>query len=268
VGPIGDLFALDDVSAMKNVGRYPLVLAMTCFSAPFDSPAEDSIGERFLREADKGAVAVFAASWSNSPNPAHSRDLIERLLQPGTAIGEAIKASKNKINDPTFVQMYNLLGDPAVVLTRPQTRVDMAASSDRWDERLIVRIPASDFGGTVDVDWVGADGAILNSRRFEARNTQFFLPLPPAAKSVLVYAKDTRHDAAAFGSFTRPEPPKQAATVKPPAPRPPKPALPASPPATPHVPAAPSRNQPDEIAQRNFDGSVGGGSIARGASKR
>src|SRR5581483_5524171 len=33
VGPIGDLFNLDDVSALTNAGRYPLVLAMTCFSA-------------------------------------------------------------------------------------------------------------------------------------------------------------------------------------------------------------------------------------------
>ena len=84
VGPIGDLFSLDDVSALKNVGRYPMVLAMTCFSAPFDHPTEDSIGERFLRESDKGAVAVFAASWSNWPDPAHSKALVEALLKPGT----------------------------------------------------------------------------------------------------------------------------------------------------------------------------------------
>ncbi|MCB1579078.1 MAG: hypothetical protein KDI81_17550, partial [Xanthomonadales bacterium] len=58
-----DLFTLDDVSELKNGGRLPMVLSMTCYSAPFDNPTEDSIGERFLREAGKGAVAVFAASW-------------------------------------------------------------------------------------------------------------------------------------------------------------------------------------------------------------
>jgi hypothetical protein len=269
VGPIGDLFALDDVSAMKNVGRYPLVLAMTCFSAPFDSPAEDSIGERFLREPGKGAVAVFAASWSNSPNPAYSRDLIERLLQPGATVGDAIKASKNKIADPTFVQMYNLLGDPALVLARPQSHIDMAAASDRWDPRVVVRFPDADFGGIVDVDWVDASGQILNSRRYEARNAQFYLPLPDEAKTVLVYAVDTRHDTTAFGSFARPEPPAPPAPPKPTTKaataKPAVPAVSAAPPRP--TPAVPARNLPDIISQRHFDAPDASGGSAHVARK-
>ena len=67
-----DLFTLDDVGALSNAERLPMVLSMTCYSAPFDNPTEDSIGEKFLREPGKGAVAVFAASWRNSPSPAFS----------------------------------------------------------------------------------------------------------------------------------------------------------------------------------------------------
>src|SRR5690606_12915241 len=44
-----DLFTLDNVSELKNAGRLPMVLSMTCYSAPFDNPTEDSIGEKFLR---------------------------------------------------------------------------------------------------------------------------------------------------------------------------------------------------------------------------
>ncbi len=59
-----DLFTLDDVSHLKNGANLPMILSMTCYSAPFDNPTEDSIGERFLREADRGAIAVFAASMA------------------------------------------------------------------------------------------------------------------------------------------------------------------------------------------------------------
>jgi hypothetical protein len=255
VGPIGDLFALDDVSAMKNAGRYPMVLAMTCFSAPFDHPTDDSIGERFLREADKGAVAVFAASWSNWPNPAYSKDLIVRLLEPGVAIGDAIVAAKQKISDRTFLQMYNLLGDPALVLARPRTPLVVAPTGERWNPRAIVRLPGADFGGTVDVDWADAHGQIIASRHFEARDRQFFLPLLEGAKKLLVYATDTRTGAAAFGSYIEPDAPPPAPTTTKPAPRA---ALPPPVAAKTNAKPAPPRNAPDAIARRGFDSQAAG----------
>ena len=44
-----DLFGLEDVDRMAPKDHLPVVLAMTCYSAPFDHPTADSIGERFLR---------------------------------------------------------------------------------------------------------------------------------------------------------------------------------------------------------------------------
>ncbi|HEX5125063.1 MAG TPA: C25 family cysteine peptidase, partial [Rhodanobacteraceae bacterium] len=111
-----DLFTLDDVGSLTNGGRLPMILSMTCYSAPFDNPTEDSIGEKFLREPGKGAIAVFAASWRNAPSPAYSRAVIDELLKPGATIGEAIVRAKKTSEDRTLVEMYNLLGDPAVVL--------------------------------------------------------------------------------------------------------------------------------------------------------
>lgn len=210
VGAMGDLFSLDDVSKLNNAGRYPMVLAMTCFSAPFDNPTDDSIGERFLREADKGAVAVFAASWKNSPNPEHSKNLIEELLKPGNAIGDAIVAAKAKIADRDFVEMYNLLGDPALVLARPQGKVDMMRNADRWNPQVLVRLPGSDFGGDVDVDWVDADGKILVSRHYQARDRQFALTPVDKAVTVSVYAADSRNGSTATGGLSLLEPPKPA----------------------------------------------------------
>ena len=258
VGKNHDLFTLADVSKLRNGMRLPMVLSMTCFSAPFDNPSEDSIGERFLLEPDKGAVAVFAASWTNAPSAAFSRKLVAELIKPGQTIGDAIVAAKNEMNDPTMVEMYNLLGDPALVLERPRERIDIVRSGDRWQDRITVRVPEAGFGGEVSVDWVDAAGNPVDSKTYEARDAQFQLPVPsPAAVGVRIYAANFRTGRDALGTFDlRPPPPPAIATAtgkpagssfikdpKPPAARPA--------PATGAAVAAPQAN--DRIARSGFD---------------
>jgi len=113
-----DLFGLDDVDRLAPGDHLPVVLAMTCYSAPFDHPTADSIGERFLRTPGRGAVAVVAASWRISPAYAISELLVDELLRAPT-VGEALQNAKRASNDRDFVELYNLLGDPALRLQRP-----------------------------------------------------------------------------------------------------------------------------------------------------
>jgi hypothetical protein len=176
-----DLFTLDDVSKLGNGGRLPMVLSMTCYSAPFDNPTEDSIGERFLREKDKGAVAVFAASWRNTPSPAFSRSVIANLLEPGATIGEAIVRAKKSSRDRTLVEMYNLLGDPALVLERPRDALALALDDDRWNRGVLVDLQQAHFDGDVVVDWLDARGAKLASSTYHANDVRFRLPVPSFA---------------------------------------------------------------------------------------
>lgn len=117
-----DLFNLKDVDLLPASGRLPVVLSMTCYSAPFDHPTADSIGEKFLRTPGKGAIAVFAASWRNTPTQAMSQPLLDELLKPGT-LGEAIQRAKKRSFNRTLIEQYNLLGDPALPLAVPEDRV-------------------------------------------------------------------------------------------------------------------------------------------------
>ncbi len=186
-----DLFTLDDVGSLTNASRLPMVLSMTCYSAPFDNPTEDSIGEKFLREPDKGAIAVFAASWRNAPSPAYSKSIIEELLKPGATIGEAIVRAKKKSNDRTLVEMYNLLGDPAVVLERPQDPARVERDGNRWNPGAVVDLGMPRFDGNVSVTWLDATGATLASSNFRGTDTTFRLTPPAAARTasaVRVYA--------------------------------------------------------------------------------
>lgn len=113
-----DLFTLDHLDRLTPSDRLPVVLSMTCYSAPFDHPAADSIGEKFVRLADRGAVAVFAASWRNSPSADLSRFLLEEIVDRPT-LGEAIVAAKRRTERRDLVETYNLLGDPALELQLP-----------------------------------------------------------------------------------------------------------------------------------------------------
>jgi hypothetical protein len=91
---------------------------MTCYSAPFDHPTADSIGEKFLRDPKRGAVAVVAASWRNAPNLTMSQELVDQILSAPT-LGEAVQNAKRISHDRDFIEQYNLLGDPALRLPKP-----------------------------------------------------------------------------------------------------------------------------------------------------
>ena len=115
-----DLFTLDDLEKLVPNDKLPMILSMTCYSGPFDHPSADSIGEKFLRLADRGAIAVLAASWRNSPTEDFSRSLISGLLRPGTTIGEAIREAKLGPGvSRDCIEQYNLFGDPAISLALP-----------------------------------------------------------------------------------------------------------------------------------------------------
>jgi len=113
-----DLFNLDDLDKLPPSDKLPVVLAMTCYSAPFDHPTADSIGEKFLRDPKRGAVAVIAASWRNSPNLNVSQGLVDQILSAPT-LGEAVQNAKRLAFDRDFIEQYNLLGDPALRLPKP-----------------------------------------------------------------------------------------------------------------------------------------------------
>lgn len=115
-----DLFTLDDLDKLSPTDGYPFVLSLTCYSAPFDHPTADSIGEKLLRIENKGAIAVLAAAWRNVPSADFSRKILEEL-EAGRTIGEAVLAGKRREGvDEDSIRQYNLLGDPALPIALPK----------------------------------------------------------------------------------------------------------------------------------------------------
>jgi len=170
-----DLFNLEDIDKLPASDRLPIVLSMTCYSAPFDHPSADSIGEKFLRVPGKGAVAVFAASWRNAPSLGMSRPLFDDLLTAGT-IGEAIEHAKRNSQDRTFIQQYNLLGDPALKLALP-TRLDVAVAAGNVE----VPWPTPGASGRASVEWLTETYAVAAQADVAVEGKRLRLPIPARA---------------------------------------------------------------------------------------
>ncbi len=193
-----DLFTVDDLDLLPPRPNLPMVLSMTCATAPFDSPTEGSLGEKLLRLPDRGAVAVLAASWLNTPSPEASRALIEELTHPGTTIGEAILRSKRRVHgDRHFVETYNLLGDPALELHLPKLKVTIEAAPD--GSGIVATVPRAGFAGRAIVDWLDRSDRLLTSRQLPVEGAALRASRPadaasPAKVRVYVWNEDEAID--------------------------------------------------------------------------
>ena len=201
-----DLFTLDHLEQLEPHGRLPVVLSMTCFTAPFDHPNADSIGEKLLRIPERGAIAVLGASWRNYPAAGWGRALFDELTVPGTTIGGAVMRAKQRIHDRMFLETYNLLGDPAVPMPLPASRIQLSAAAvEAGGLRVEGEIELDGFAGELLVEVVGAGGEILRAASRPAAS-EFVVtfeasPELAEARGVQAYAWDSEAGRDASGTI-------------------------------------------------------------------
>ncbi len=110
-----------DVAAMVNVSRPPVVATLTCLAARYEVPAVHSLGERLLRRAGGGAVAVLGPSGlsQNAPAAELAEAFYRAILREGAGeLGPAFLKARRSLPESLFtkdtIAVYNLLGDPAL----------------------------------------------------------------------------------------------------------------------------------------------------------
>lgn len=114
-----------DVPGLGNAGRrLPVVTAMTCAVGNFAVPGNDPLGEQLVLAADRGAIAVWAPSGLSLDAQAQvlNRQFARRLATAGagTRLGdlvrESMRAYREEGGQAEFLAIYNLLGDPALLV--------------------------------------------------------------------------------------------------------------------------------------------------------
>jgi hypothetical protein len=111
-----------DVAALANGERLPVFSAFTCTINRFDVPGVEPLGSSLVLAPGGGAAAVWAPSGlsENLEGQALSLLYAPRLGQAGLRLGDVVRSSVAAYVDANgaswITQVYNLLGDPALLL--------------------------------------------------------------------------------------------------------------------------------------------------------
>lgn len=115
-----EIFNAQDVQKLKNDRMLPAIFSLACSTAHFDDPDKDSLAEAFIKSKN-GAIAFFGGSR------------LVAISSIGFGLSEAIAGSHiynlgeitmhaklMLIPDTTNMELYNLIGDPALDLGAPR----------------------------------------------------------------------------------------------------------------------------------------------------
>jgi hypothetical protein len=121
------LLLTTDADSLGNAERLPVVTALTCIINRFEVPGLVPLGAALVRSPAGGAAAVWAPtglSENAEANVLGARFYQEMASAPRERLGEIVRravAAHARANPASsLVNVYNLLGDPALVLKSPE----------------------------------------------------------------------------------------------------------------------------------------------------
>jgi peptidase C25-like protein len=130
----------DAISRMRNEGRTPMINSFSCTVGRFESLTSEGMSEQFVKQRSIGAIAAVSATRESYPgaNVALAKAYYKRLFPPDSSgivitAGEALREAKNSsetnsdwVND----LKYNLLGEPVLLLRKPQLGITLTRVMD------------------------------------------------------------------------------------------------------------------------------------------
>jgi uncharacterized repeat protein (TIGR01451 family) len=120
-----DLFNNTSATALTNGSSLPVFLIMNCLNGFFQDVYEVPLAVALMLAPNGGAVAVLASSGLNQPNPQTvlNKVIVQNAMHaPYSALGDAIIQGKLAITDPNVRKTFNLLGDPAMKIKKPESQ--------------------------------------------------------------------------------------------------------------------------------------------------
>ena len=118
-------FDIADLDGLTNGPRAPIFSALTCSIGRFALSGFESLAEAMVMHPDGGAIAVWSPSGTSQVGHASELGsmLIGRLFDEEVdRLGDAIQQTQiqfaNRNGDPHHLQIYSLMGDPALVIQK------------------------------------------------------------------------------------------------------------------------------------------------------
>jgi hypothetical protein len=117
------LLVSSDVASLETTGRLPIVSALTCTIGRFEVPRFAALGSTLVTTADRGAIAVFSPTGLSVHVDAArlNEHFFEAMFSGdnptlGEAVNEALRRYSEEGPMRHHLDIYNLLGDPALLL--------------------------------------------------------------------------------------------------------------------------------------------------------
>jgi hypothetical protein len=103
-------------SNLNNGNKLPFVVAMNCLNGYFHDLFTDSLGEALLRNANGGAIGVWASSALTAPHvqTQMNAELYRQIFTTPQPIGDAVIKAKQSIQDNDVRKTFILFGDPTI----------------------------------------------------------------------------------------------------------------------------------------------------------
>jgi len=135
----------DAVARMRNEGRNGMINAFSCTVGRFESVGSEGMSEQFVKEKGIGAIGAVSATRESFPpqNLALANRFYDRVFPPDSSgdlvtVGEALQFAKNAslfsglgaVTQGANNLKYGLLGDPALMLRKPQINVALTQVMD------------------------------------------------------------------------------------------------------------------------------------------
>jgi hypothetical protein len=129
-------FLNNDIYLLNNLGRYPLILSVTCYTAHFDN--QDVFGEQFIKVPNKGSLAFVGSSGLTNwlvGLTINSLIFDEIFAKKNYISGSSFYKSKTRLGSSIGIfgdqlALMSFLGDPLVKLALPTLPDFMVQSSD------------------------------------------------------------------------------------------------------------------------------------------
>ena len=162
-------------ASWSNAGKLPLFITATCDFAPYDNPANYSLGEDLLLREKTGAIALMTTTrpvFANSNRIINQNYMRVALQQKPDgsycSLGEAVMKAKNDtyqtFSDRVNNRKFTLLGDPALTLAFPKYQVQTSTVNGRpvvYLQDTLKALQECEVGGQV-TDAAGAVVAGFN----------------------------------------------------------------------------------------------------------
>lgn len=185
---------------LQNAEHLPLFIAASCSVGKYDEPSYDCISEKLLFHDDGGSIASLAATESCNPtsNTTLIKHFLVKVINERENIGLSLfDAKHNSGAGSGNSRLYNILGDPILLVTQPEIlgSISISGDPDSLRSRELAQVNGN-FGESSFINEIGEFRAYESE--YDLFYTNSMVVSTPSGPDTLIYSVDYTRNGNSF----------------------------------------------------------------------